>query len=97
MVLSSANVPTEHASRYLQQLCKHFGHKIPVTFTPESGQCTFVCGVARLRAEPASLQIDVEAPDDAQRVQTQGVIESHLLRFAFREELGPLAWREGKA
>ena len=27
-----ATVPTAHASRYLQQLCKHWSHKLPVEF-----------------------------------------------------------------
>lgn len=97
MVLSSSVVRTEHASRYLQQLCKHFGHKIPVTFTPEDGECRFSCGTARLRADGQRLLVEIEAPDAEQRAQTQEVIESHLLRFAFREELGPLTWREGRA
>lgn len=96
MLSSFAVVPTGHASRYLQQLCKHFAHKIPVSFTPENGECTFVCGVARMRADAGALHIDIEAPDAAQRAQTQGVIESHLLRFAFRENLSPLAWQENE-
>ena len=29
---SQAQVRTEHASRYLQQLCKHWSHKFAVTF-----------------------------------------------------------------
>ena len=31
---SVARVETERASIYLQQLCKHFAHKLPVSFTP---------------------------------------------------------------
>lgn len=97
MAASSSAVDTEHASRYLQQLCKHFGHRIPVTFTPEEGECRFSCGTARLRVDGQRLLIEIEAPDAVQRAQTQEVIESHLLRFAFREELGPLSWREDEA
>lgn len=32
MPASQANVATEHASRYLQRLCKHWAHKFPVEF-----------------------------------------------------------------
>ena len=45
-----ARVETERASIYLQQLCKHFTHKLPVTFTPEKGQITFSIGICRLEA-----------------------------------------------
>ena len=31
-----ANVPTTHASKYLQQLCKHWQHNLAVEFTPEA-------------------------------------------------------------
>ncbi len=33
MTQSTANIQTEYASRYLQQLCKHFAHKTPAEFT----------------------------------------------------------------
>jgi hypothetical protein len=35
---SLAEVATPRAERYLQQLCKHFGHKVAVTFDPRSGK-----------------------------------------------------------
>src|SRR5690349_11799855 len=38
---STVLVKTDHASRYLQQLCKHWAHHLSVTFTPEKGQVTF--------------------------------------------------------
>lgn len=95
MAFSSTVVPTGHASRYLQQLCKHFAHKIPVDFTPERGECAFVCGVARMQAHADALHIDIEATDARQMGQTQEIIASHLSRFAFREGLAPLEWKEG--
>jgi uncharacterized protein len=38
---STARVPTESASRYLQQLCKHWSHNLQVEFTPEAGTVIF--------------------------------------------------------
>lgn len=35
---SRADVPTAHASRYLQQLCKHWAHRFEVTFDPHQGR-----------------------------------------------------------
>ena len=37
---SEARVGTAHAQRYLAQLCKHFGHKLPTTYDDVSGQIT---------------------------------------------------------
>lgn len=92
MVTSSAVIRTENASRYLQQLCKHFAHKIDVEFTPTHGVCRFSVGTATLDAEPDQLTIVADAKDAEALGETRHVIESHLLRFAFREELGPLSW-----
>jgi uncharacterized protein len=80
-----ARVETERASIYLQQLCKHFAHKLPVTFTPEKGQITFSIGICRLEASDGILVLGAEAEDDTKLTQLQGVIDKHLLRFAFRE------------
>ena len=38
---AEALVPTAHASRYLQQLCKHWEHNLQVEFTPENGTVIF--------------------------------------------------------
>jgi hypothetical protein len=40
------------------------------------------------------LDITVEAADTKALTETKQVIESHLVRFAFRENLQPLAWRD---
>jgi uncharacterized protein len=80
-----ARVETERASIYLQQLCKHFAHKLPVTFTPEKGQITFSIGICRLEASDGILVLGAEAEDDTKLTQLQGVIDKHLLRFAFRD------------
>src|SRR5689334_4411593 len=85
MTHSSARIASERASIYLQQLCKHFTHKLPVTFTPEKGQITFSAGICRLEASDGILVLKAEAEDDARLAQLQGVIDKHLLRFAFRD------------
>jgi hypothetical protein len=87
MPSSEARVLTEHASKYLQQLCKHFGHRIPATFDADSGHLTFEMGTTALVAAPALLVLRNEAPDAAGLTRLEGVIASHLVRFAFREEL----------
>lgn len=90
---SVATIPTEHASRYLQQLCKHFAHKLPVRFDPHAGQIEFSIGICRLVATNAALTLDLEAPESEQMPQLQDVVVRHLVRFAFREELA-IEWKD---
>ncbi|HWK12791.1 MAG TPA: DUF2218 domain-containing protein [Rhizobiaceae bacterium] len=88
-----ALVRTDHASRYLQQLCKHFAHKLPVEFDPERGLIRFAMGDCRLKAEDGGLRLEIEAPnpDDIERLGN--VVANHLIRFAFREEM-QVEWKQ---
>jgi len=80
-----ARIETERASIYLQQLCKHFAHKLPVECTPEQGQIKFSIGTCRLAAKDRILTLSAEAADNDTLAQLQGVVDRHLLRFAFRD------------
>jgi uncharacterized protein len=93
MPASHATIRTASASRYLQQLCKHWSHKFAVEFTPERGRIPFdgerVC---TLEADPEKLDLRVETVDETALERMQGVVVEHLKRFAFREELGEVKW-----
>jgi len=91
--ISTAEVATPKAARYLQQLCKHFQHKRPVTFDRNAGEIDFSAGVCRLRAGTETLSLALAAPDIGRLAELQQVIERHLLRFAFRENLS-VHWRD---
>ena len=94
MPISEARVATAHASRYLQQLCKHWSHKFTVDFTAERGMIDFGDGrAAALAADDESLTLRATVPEggDADRFET--VIADHIRRFAFREELA-FGWRK---
>lgn len=90
-----ATVPTPHASRYLQTLCKHFGHKVAVEFDATAGRITLPFGACALRADEAALEMSVEAGDDAALRKAAQVIASHLERFAFREN-PTITWRDAR-
>jgi hypothetical protein len=90
---AEAEIPTVSASKYLQQLCKHFQHKLPATFDPQAGQITFPLGETKLAADDATLTILVEAANDEDLERLKDVVVRHLARFAFREELS-VNWRE---
>ncbi|WP_122077111.1 DUF2218 domain-containing protein [Pseudophaeobacter sp. EL27] len=85
MFESTAIIETERASNYLQQLCKHFGHKVPVHFDPQSGQIELPFGRCELAAEGDRLNLTVKATSQPELTKARDVIASHLERFAFRE------------
>jgi len=84
---SRAEVSTPKASRYLQQFCKHFAHKLPVTFDKVSGHVPFDGGDCDLAAEDGTLILTLTVPDPERMHQLQDVVARHLLRFAFRDDL----------
>jgi hypothetical protein len=88
MLTSRADVATEHASRYLQQLCKHWAHKFPVEFDPHHGAIDLTSlGRTVLDADETALHIAVAADDTASLERLEAVVADHIKRFAFREEL----------
>lgn len=90
-----ANVPTAHASKYLQQLCKHWQHNLAVEFTPDHGTVTFpkdARGAAwtgdalvTFDAGADALSVRIDASSDEHLEAMKGVVARHLDRFAFRE------------
>lgn len=92
---SSATIRTEHAQRYMTQLCKHFAHRVPATVEGREGRIHFEMGEAALRASPDSLLLVGEAADPEGLARLEQVIESHLKRFAFREPELAVDWRRG--
>jgi uncharacterized protein len=97
MIEASTILKTSHAGKYLTQLCKHFAHKIDVSYDYDHGECRFVCGTAILNAKDGELRIRAVSPDEAQLQETQSVIERHLVRFAFRENIEALDWQRDHA
>lgn len=104
MVSSTALVPTAHAARYIQQLCKHWSHNLQVDFTSERGTIIFprqargadwpADGRVTMRAQASLLECRVEASAPGQLEGLKGVLAGHLDRFAFREAPLSFQWSE---
>lgn len=90
---ASTRFTTENGRKYLLQLCRHFSHKVEVRQADDSAELRFSCGTGYLEATAGGLHIRAASADDARLAETKAVIEDHLLRFAFREEAGPLHWQ----
>ncbi|WP_425230070.1 DUF2218 domain-containing protein [Sphingomonas sp.] len=100
---ATASVPTGSASRYLQQLCKHWSHNMAVAFTPGHGRVVFPKnargaehpgdGLATFDATAEALVVRIDATSPAQLEGLEGAVARHLDRFAFREAPLTFDWR----
>lgn len=96
MSVSAARVPTASASRYLQQLAKHWSHKMTVEFSAEEATIDFPNGSRlEMRADEATLDVLLTVPEGEDAARMRGVVASHLDRFAFREAPLTFDWKEG--
>lgn len=84
---------TPNGSKFIAQLCKHFGHKIETSYDDVSGKISFGFGPCTLKATDETLEITVSAPDQDGLKSGQKIIDSHLKRFAFREEFEAMNWQ----
>ena len=89
---SVGRLVTPKASRYLQQLCKHFGHKAEASWNETAGRIAFPMAQVRLEAGPSGLVVTVEAEGEEGLARGREVIDSHLRRFAFREGVEGMGW-----
>jgi hypothetical protein len=92
MFITHAHFPTAHASKYLGQLCKHFGHKVEVSYDAMIGRAALPPGPAELFADAQGLTIRLTADDAQGLIHARFIIDSHLVTFAHREGFTGLTW-----
>lgn len=95
MLTRHTRFETPNGSKYLGQLCKHFAHKIEVEYDDTNGRADLPPGPAILSADAQGLSITITAEDEKGLGLARFIIEDHLKRFAFRENLTKLEWSEG--
>ena len=95
MPIATAAVPTANAAKYMQQLCKHWSHKLEVDLSEQRGVVRFPSAVATFDARADVLQVTIEGEESEAVERLQGVVASHLDRFAFREAPLRFDWQGG--
>ncbi|MXO74553.1 DUF2218 domain-containing protein [Altererythrobacter aerius] len=100
---ATARVPTQSASRYLQQLCKHWEHNLAVTFDASRGTIVFPRdargsswagdATVTLIAHDTDLECRIDASVPGQLAALEDAVARHLDRFAFREAPLAFAWQ----
>ncbi len=93
MPASHALVATPQASRYLQQLCKHWGHKFEVTFDPTHGKIALPFGPVELKASDSELEVTCHLEGEGDMARMQQVVADHVNRFAHREGELTFDWK----
>ncbi len=101
---SQSETPTQSASKYLQQLCKHWSHNLEVEFDSEKARITFPAnnrganwkGDATLlmNAGETQLTCQLQASEAEQLDKLKSTVQSHLDRFAFREAPLSFDWQD---
>jgi hypothetical protein len=84
-VRSEARVATPRSARYLGQLCKHFAHRVPASFSGPQGRIEFPAGTCEMEADDDLLILRATAVDKPSLSQVEEVVARHLERFAFRD------------
>ncbi len=63
MAIVRGRANTASGSKYLQQLCKHWGHKFEVEFSKTRGQVRFPSAIATMDASADALLVSIETDD----------------------------------
>jgi hypothetical protein len=89
----------ENPERYIQQLVKHWSHKMAATYDEGDGMGAFPFSdleSAVMQAHQGGIGITLVTADRERNVHLRGVIERHLDRFAFREAPLEYDWKEAE-
>jgi len=94
MTTLTGTFETPNASKYLQQLCKHFAHKVDANCDETRGFAALGFGPTQFEADVATLSVKITLNDDSDPIPAQQMIDAHLERFAFREKFKTMVWSE---
>jgi uncharacterized protein len=97
MPIANASVPTANAAKYLQQLCKHWSHRLEVDLSDRKGVVRFPAAVVTLEVGDDALLVAIDGEKSEEVERMKGVVASHLDRFAFREAPLRFDWSGPKA
>ena len=89
----------EKPERYIQQLVKHWGHKMATSYDEGDGMGVFPFDDhtnAVMMARPEGIAITLTTGDQENSEHMRAVIERHIDRFAFKEAPLEYEWNEAK-
>lgn len=90
---TTTTIATKAGASYIGKLCRHFVHKIEATYSGNTGKAVFPFGVCLMHADDESLTFEIEAHHAEGAEKIRGVIDRHLIRFAYKETL-EINWKD---
>ena len=81
-MISSATITTVEPARIILRLCKHWGHKFPVSYDDAQGRIELPLGQCLLSAGEGQLGVRLEGVPDADRVRFEQGVAEHAQRLA---------------
>ena len=85
--ITTGTAATVNAGSYLRKLCQHWSHRFTVAYDEQHGTIELPAALCTLDAAPDSLLIRLDLQKGADEARLRQVVEEHLQRFAFKEEL----------
>lgn len=91
--ISSAIIESEHACKYLNVLCRHFGRKVEAEWDEFQGMVKFSIGTTVMVVNPSANQLTISCHAENQTMleDQTSTIDRHVTLFA-RRELIELSW-----
>ena len=92
MTASTARIATTMPGVLIRRLCKHWGHKFPVTYDEQHGDVSLSKGRCTMKVVDGTLEVRVDVADEADLQHIEQVVAEHLQRMAGKEQL-EFAWQ----
>jgi hypothetical protein len=87
MTISSARVATNIPGALIRRLCKHWGHKFPVSYDEHHGDVQLSRGRCVMQVVGDAVQVRLHAESDKDLEHLERVVGEHLHRMAGKETL----------
>jgi len=94
--VSTATITTIEPARIILRLCKHWGHKFPVSYDDTQGRIELPLGLCLLTAGDGKLTARLEGVSGADMARFEEVVADHAQRMA-RDETYTWDWRREPA
>ncbi|MGF1695281.1 DUF2218 domain-containing protein [Vibrio lamellibrachiae] len=92
--IAQTTIQSEHASKYLTVLCRHFARKVKAEWDDITGTVHFPVGVTTMRVDSSINQLEVTCTSDSkeQLEEQKLIISQHLDTYSRRETID-VVWR----
>lgn len=88
------SIQTEHASKYLMTLCRHFARKVESEWNEQQGSVKFPKGECEMHVNTAKNQLVIvcSAENESNLALIKSILDSHVKLFSRRETF-VLSWQ----